>query len=43
MNILYVYTQFFLRSIKEFSLTFAHRDDSKYEFDGYVGLYVADP
>lgn len=29
--------------MKEFALTFANRDDSKYEFDAYVGLYVSDP
>jgi hypothetical protein len=29
--------------MKEFALTLANRDDSKYEFDAYVGLYAADP
>jgi len=29
--------------MREFALTMAHRDDSKYEFDDHVEFYAVDP
>lgn len=36
------FLQFYLKALREFSLTMAHRDDSKYEFDDYVEFYAVD-